>query len=193
VKPNQINAQDQSTVKRLQSEIVYLKNILSMRNKSVIAREDVYLKLQQLEIENKKLKASNISAHELQEIIQENQKIKLLLKQIRDQNEPQTEKDTLDNFLQHNNQDNLSQTNRHLSTQNSQNSSNLKYGQGFLFQQRNKGAVPQSQKPAYIQLQNKNVYVNKGDNYNVNMRKRALERIANLDKLQTKNEQNLAS
>ena len=40
---------------------MYLKNVLSMRNKSIIIKDDVLDKLKNLENENKKLKAQNLS------------------------------------------------------------------------------------------------------------------------------------
>lgn len=43
-----------------------------MRNKSIIAKEDIYNRMQKLEDENKRLKASNFSSKELEQIIKEN-------------------------------------------------------------------------------------------------------------------------
>ena len=51
---------------------MYLKNILGMRNKSIILKDDIFSKLQNLENENRKLRASNVSSNELKKLLKEN-------------------------------------------------------------------------------------------------------------------------
>jgi hypothetical protein len=58
---NEFLAKDEDLLKGLKNEIVYLKNMLNLRNKSFVGKQDIISKLQTLERENKKLRASNVS------------------------------------------------------------------------------------------------------------------------------------
>jgi kinesin family member 11 len=81
VKQNKINAVDQDLVLKLQMEIKYLKDILNMRRKGTSVNE-VHHKLLLLQEENDRLRKA-ISIQEVENLIEENKKMKLELQALR--------------------------------------------------------------------------------------------------------------
>jgi hypothetical protein len=82
VKPNEITAFDPDLVKKLMSEINYLKEILAMRKKNgtVKSIEDQFLKLKE---ENEKLKQFVMNRDNIEKLIQENNSLKLELQKFK--------------------------------------------------------------------------------------------------------------
>jgi hypothetical protein len=81
VKPNSINAVDAELVDKLQKEIKYLKDILNLRRKGGSVNE-VHHRLLLLQEENDRLRKA-VSVQEVENLIQENQKMKMELQQLR--------------------------------------------------------------------------------------------------------------
>lgn len=72
---NEINAQDDALVKRLQREVQHLRDILNVKRKG--GQSDLVKQLVQLKEENQKLRDGNIENEEINKLKEENQKIKM--------------------------------------------------------------------------------------------------------------------
>jgi len=79
---NKISAVDNDLVEKLQKEIKYLKDILNIRRKGTAVHE-VHNKLLMLQEENDRLRKDHVSVQEVENLMEENQKMKLQLQNFR--------------------------------------------------------------------------------------------------------------
>ncbi|KAL4463423.1 hypothetical protein ABPG72_006745 [Tetrahymena utriculariae] len=81
IKPNQINSKDDEIVKKLQKEILYLKEVLNMRRKGA-SLNDIHAKFLKLQAENEKLKKDHVSLKQVEQLIEENRHLKTEIQQL---------------------------------------------------------------------------------------------------------------
>lgn len=81
VSPNSVNALSSDLLKKLTSEINYLKSLLNMKRTGVHAN-DVHFKMIKLQEENERLKQNFVSVNEVEKLISDNRQMKLEIQKL---------------------------------------------------------------------------------------------------------------
>ena len=83
VKRNEINAKDDALVQKLQREVQYLKELLTLRKRGVAGKVDISQQLYILKDENERLRQMAMNYDDIERMKQENKEMRLELQRLK--------------------------------------------------------------------------------------------------------------